>query len=143
VFGYLAWPIEMVAIGGIGFGGVAHHMYTVGRSSGDAPIRRRHHGDRGADRRKDLLVDRHMWGARSRSRRRCCGRRFIFLSRSGGVTGVVLANAGATGVAGHLLRGAQFHYVLSRARCSRSSGLVLLVPENVRLHVSGLSATHF
>ena len=66
------------------------------------------HGHRGADRHQDLLLDRHHVGRLDpTSRRRCCGRSASSsCSRVGGVTGVVLANAGVDVVAArHLLRG--------------------------------------
>ncbi len=117
VFGYLGMAYAMVAIGVVGFIVWAHHMYTAGLSVDDAGLlRRRHHGHRGADRREDLLVDRHHVGRlHPLHDRRCSGRvGFIFLFTVGGVTGVVLANAGVDrALHDTYYVVAHFHYVLS------------------------------
>ena len=116
VFGYLGMAYAMVAIGVIGFVVWAHHMYTVGMRSTRRPT-----------------SSPPRWSSRcrpaSRSSRgspRCGAVRsssrtpmlwaigFIFLFTVGGVTGVVLANAGVDrALHDTYYVVAHFHYVLS------------------------------
>jgi cytochrome c oxidase subunit 1 len=115
VFGYLGMAYAMVAIGVIGFIVWAHHMYTSAWRRHAGLLRVRHHGDRGADRREDLLLDRHHVGRLDRvPTPMLWALGFIFLFTVGGVTGVMLANAGVDrALHDTYYVVAHFHYVLS------------------------------
>ncbi len=113
-----------------------HRRHVVHRAG---LLRRRHDGHRGADRREDLLLDRHDVGRLDRVQGADAvgDRASSSCSPSAASPGVVLANAGRRPrAAGDLLRGGALPLrALARRRLHDLRGLVLLVPEDVRLHV--------
>ena len=118
VFGYLGMAYAMVAIGVVGFVVWAHHMYTVGLDTDTKAyfLSCRHDDYCSSYRYKNFFMDRnYVWGGSiSFKTPMLWAIGFIFLFTLGGVTGVVLANAGVdTALHDTYYVVAHFHYVLS------------------------------